>query len=354
MVSTARPKLVKLARRPATRGRRGRFAKLTRFEFAGLPVGRVIVFGLVLVLFNAGYWGLRFWGHGLWVVYLFLASVVWWRYPTRSVRTRIAVLLVLQVGFEMLPVWLPRAYGGGDGGYTTRLFLYWPLSLRAVFTAADHGWERTAVIYTIWAVLGSLVVLPAITYFRGRRFYCTMLCRWALISETLGEPFRSRAPKGAWAQRLEVTSQVLFAVVLVLTLLMAIGLDVRVGSSTLSQWYQLIFIYYLTFLAGVGVVPILGARAKCRYNCPMGRYLGFFQTRGRFRLAADATKCIECSRCDDICDMGIPIMQFAKTGGLLNSAQCTGCGLCIARCPTSTLSSSYQGERVALTHVPAT
>ncbi len=313
---------------------------------------RFAVMGLLLVVFNGAYWGLRIWGHGLWVVYISLAGVVWWRYPTRLVRARIVVLLALQICFEKLPIWLPRAFGGGDGGYTTWLFLYWPLSLRSVFTAADHGWERTAVIYTIWAVLGSLVVLPTITYFRGRRFYCTMLCRWALISETLGEPFRSRAPKGALARRLEIMSGVLFGVVLVLTLSMIVGLDVHVGSGTLSQWYQLIFISYLTYIVGVGVIPILGARAKCRYNCPMGFYLGLFQTRGRFRLAADGTRCTGCAKCDDSCDMGIPVMEFAERGGLLRSAQCTGCGLCIARCPTSALSFSYRGDRIALTHSP--
>ncbi len=325
---------------------------LFRFRLAGLPVGRVVAFGVALVLFNVGYWGLRIWGHGLWVVYLSLAGLVWWRYPTRLVRMRIIILLALQIGFEKLPIWVPQAYGGGDGGYTTRLFLYWPLSLRAVFTAADHGWERTAVMYTIWAMLGSLVILPAITYFRGKRFYCTMLCRWALISETLGEPFRSRAPKGPWARRLEVSSTVLFGIVAVLTLLMVLGLNVRVGASTLSQWYQLIFINYLTFIAGVGLIPILGGRAKCRYNCPMGAYLGFFQTRGRFRLAADASRCIRCTKCDIACDMGIPVMEFAKNGGLLNSAQCTGCGLCVAVCPTDVLSFSYHGDRIALAGKP--
>ena len=179
-------KLVKLQAGPSRRRRQGRFAKLWQLKLAGFPVGRVIALGLLFVLFNASYWGLRIWGHGLWVVYLSLAGVVWWRYPTRAVRVRIVVLLALQICFERLPIWLPPAYGGGDGGYTTWLFLYWPLSLRSVFTAANHGWERTAVIYTIWAVVGALIVLPTITYFRGRRFYCTMLCRWALLSETFG------------------------------------------------------------------------------------------------------------------------------------------------------------------------
>ena len=81
-----------------------------------------------LALFNLGYWGLRVWGHGLWVVYFLLAALVWWRYPGRTVRIRIVVLLMLQLGFEGLPRWVPASYGGGDGGYTWMLFLYWPLS----------------------------------------------------------------------------------------------------------------------------------------------------------------------------------------------------------------------------------
>jgi|TARA_Y100000310_G_scaffold159111_1_gene158571 Fe-S-cluster-containing hydrogenase component 2 len=317
---------------------------LSQLRLHGFPLRQAFALGLLLILFNVGYWGLRVWGHGLWIVYLSLAGLVWWRYPQRSVRMRIIILIVLQTCFERLPVWLPPAYGGGDGGYTTSLFLYWPLSIRSVFIATDHGWERVAVIYTVWAIIGSLVILPVITYFRGRRFYCTMLCRWALISETLGEPFRSRAPKGRWAQYLENTPTALLGIVVVLTLLMALGLNIRVGSSSLSQWYQLILINYLTFIVSVGIIPILGARARCRYICPMGAYLRFFQTHGRFRLVADASACISCSRCDETCDMGIGIMRSARTGGLLNSGQCTGCGLCVAVCPTSVLSFSYSGD----------
>ncbi len=310
-------------------------------RFAKVTFGRAMGVVVTLILFNVGYWGLRIWGHGLYVVYLSLAALVWWRYPSRMVRARIVILLMLQFCFNELPQWLPLAYGGGDGGYTSLLFLYWPLSLRSVFTAADHGWELTAIIYTIWALIGALVILPIITYFRGKRFYCTMLCRWALIAETLGEPFRSRAPKGLWAQRLQWVSTGLLGLVVILTILRALGLDVETGSRTLTQWYQLVFINYLTFQAGVGVIPILGARAKCRYNCPMGVYLGFFQRIGRFRITANASKCIRCSKCSEVCDMGIPVMNSTVHGGHLNSAQCTGCGLCITVCPTRALSFSY-------------
>ncbi len=303
--------------------------------------GRVVGILLSLVLFNLGYWGLRVWGPGLWVVYFSLAAFVWWRYPSRTVRIRIVGLLLLQLCFEGLPRWVPASYGGGDGGYTWMLFLYWPLSLRSIFTASDHGWEQAALMYTVWALAGTVMVLPIITYFRGKRFYCTMLCRWSLIAETLGEPFRSRAPKGEWAKRFQWVSWGLLGVVVILTILRAIGLDARIGARTLTQWYQLVFIHYLTFQVGVFVIPFLGGRAKCRYNCPMGAYLGFFQKLGRFRLAADASKCISCSKCDQTCDMGIPVMEFAVQGGQLNYPDCTGCGLCISVCPTDVLSFSY-------------
>lgn len=318
---------------------------ITWGSLATNPAIRAVSLAIILILFNYVYWGLRIWGHGLWVVYLSLAALVWWRYPVWTVRSRIMILLVLQWCFEGLPRWLPASYGGGDGGYTVSLFLYWPLRLRSVFIAADHGWEATAVAYTVWAMIGSLVVLPLIAYFYGKRFYCTMLCRWALIADTLGEPFRSRAPKGRWAEKLQWISTGLFFLVVVLTALRAAGLDVNTGSRTLTQWYNLIFINYLTFLAGIGVIPLLGARARCRYNCPMGAYLGFFQKLGRFRLAANASNCIACSKCDDACDMGIPVMEFALQGGHLNSMQCTGCGICLAVCPTNVLSFSYTGDR---------
>ena len=232
--------------------------------FAKHNSGRFILLIFVFVLFNAVYWGLRVWGYGLWVLYFALAALVWRRYPVRIVRTRIVILLALQLCFEWLPRWLPASYGGGDGGYTSSLFLYWPLKLNALFIGADHSWENTAVVYTVWALIAALVLLPTITYLYGKRFYCTMLCRWSLIAETLGEPFRFRAPKGSWAIKLQWVSAGLFFLVIVLTILRAVDLDIIAGSRTLTQWYQLVFINYLTFQAGVAVIPVLGARAKCR------------------------------------------------------------------------------------------
>ncbi len=304
---------------------------------------KVVLLVLLVAAFNAAYWGLRVWGQGLWIVFGALGALVWWRYPSRTVRIRVALLLVAQFCFERLPHWLPTQYGGGDGGYTTRLFLYWPLSLRSLFTAADHAWETTAIVFTVWAFIGAFVILPLITYFRGKRFYCTILCRWALYAETLGEPFRFRAPRGPWARRLQHTSTVLLVLVIALTVLRAAGLDPTAGPRTLTQWYRLVFLDYLTFIAGVGLIPLLGARAKCRYNCPMGVYLGFFQTRGRFRLASEPSACTRCGLCDRVCDMGIEVMEFASRGGWLNSAQCTGCGLCLSVCPTDVLDFSYSG-----------
>ena len=306
---------------------------------------RIIISLLILFLFNFGYWGLRIWGHGLYVVYLALAALVWWRYPTRMVRIRIAILLGLQFCFDKLPEWLPAAYGGGDGGYTAGLFLYWPLNLRSLFITVDLGGERSAIFYTIIAFLGAFLVLPVITYFRGKRFYCTMLCRWALIAETLGEPFRSRAPKGTWAQRLQVISVGIFVLVVGLTVLKAVGFNQEIGSRSLVQWYHLVFIYYLTFQVSVAVIPVLGGRAKCRYNCPMGVFLGFFQKLGRFRLSSDTAKCKRCGNCDRICDMGISVMNISHQNGRMNSSQCTGCGLCVAVFPTQSLNFSYDGDK---------
>lgn len=69
-------------------------------------------------------------------------------------------------------------------------------------------------------------------------------------------------------------------------------------------------------------------RAFCRYVCPLGLILGFFNKISLFQISLDKSKCVSCSLCKQSCPMGLdPRFQ-------INSIECIKCGDCVRVCPS--------------------
>jgi len=55
------------------------------------------------------------------------------------------------------------------------------------------------------------------------------------------------------------------------------------------------------------------------------------------RVAADATRCVQCGVCGYNCPVGIPVRDFARQGLTVDNPACITCGNCIQVCPRGTL-----------------
>jgi Fe-S-cluster-containing hydrogenase component 2 len=55
------------------------------------------------------------------------------------------------------------------------------------------------------------------------------------------------------------------------------------------------------------------------------------------RVAADATRCVQCGVCGYNCPAGIQVRDYARQGLPVDDPRCVQCGLCIAVCPRGTL-----------------
>lgn len=55
------------------------------------------------------------------------------------------------------------------------------------------------------------------------------------------------------------------------------------------------------------------------------------------RVAADATRCVQCGVCGYNCPVGIPVRDYARQGLTVDHAACITCGNCIQVCPRGTL-----------------
>jgi ferredoxin len=59
---------------------------------------------------------------------------------------------------------------------------------------------------------------------------------------------------------------------------------------------------------------------------------------GLYRIKAKKEECIDCGKCDQVCDMGIPIARMVREKGEIRTIECMGCGRCVAVCPKQVLS----------------
>jgi len=198
---------------------------------------------------------------------------------------------------------------------------------------------RTAVV---WGVFSIAVLTPVLTYFYGKRWYCSWVCGCGGLAETLGDPWRQNSDKSLRAWQIErwMIHSVLVLVLVTTALLYLNHLWGILGglSSTFNKWYGLVIMSVFSGVIGVGFYPIMGSRVWCRFGCPMAAILGLGQRFfSRFRITTNGGQCISCGNCSTYCEMGIDVRAYAQRGANIVRASCVGCGVCSAVCPRGVL-----------------
>ena len=193
-----------------------------------------------------------------------------------------------------------------------------------------------------WTVLISLVGVPVLTYFVGKRWYCSWVCGCGGLAETLGDSFRHLSDR---SQRAWVIEKWMIHSVLGLIVVITLGLWYADYSGTqsatvqsLKQWYGFWIGAAFSGVVGVGFYPILGSRVWCRFGCPQAAILGLIQRWfSRFRITTNGGQCISCGNCSAVCEMGIDVKAYAQEEKDIVRASCVGCGMCATACPRGVL-----------------
>lgn len=196
-----------------------------------------------------------------------------------------------------------------------------------------------------WGILSFLVFTPVLTYFFGKRWYCSWVCGCGGLAETAGDPFRHLSDKSSKAWRWEkyiIYSVLAFAVIMTIAVLVTrfIGNSnvFFFSSYDLSKWYGFFIGAAFSGVIGVGFYPLMGSRVWCRFGCPMAAYLGILQKKkSKFRITTNGGQCISCGNCSTYCEMGIDVKAYAQKGEDIVRASCVGCGVCSAVCPRGVL-----------------
>jgi Pyruvate/2-oxoacid:ferredoxin oxidoreductase delta subunit len=256
---------------------------------------------------------------------------------------RTGVIMTTQLGFAYL---LPALFAKLNQPEVYLSYL-WPLAYDKLFPGTLQGFLQAGNIGWFivgWFVIGTLLATPVLTYYFGKRWYCSWVCGCGGLANTFGDSFRQNSDKSLKAWKIErwmIYSVLVF--IAVLTALMWI--EPHLPGALQGPVYGLRKLYGFLIgaafagVVGVGFYPIMGTRVWCRFGCPMAAVLGLLQRfNSRFRITTNGAQCISCGNCSKYCEMGIDVRAYAQRGQNIVRASCVGCGICATVCPRGVLS----------------
>ena len=208
------------------------------------------------------------------------------------------------------------------------------------------------MFYLVWGIVGFLVLTPILTYFVGKRWYCSWICGCGGLAETAGDPFRQLSSKklSSWKfERWMIHGVMIYIFGVTAVLLYGYFTDTSdfFGLSIyhyFSKPYGFLIGATFSGVIGVGFYPMLGNRVWCRFGCPMAGYMGLFQRfASKFRITTNGGQCISCGNCSTYCEQGIDVRWYAQRGQNIVRSSCVGCGICSAVCPRGVLKLENDG-----------
>lgn len=225
---------------------------------------------------------------------------------------------------------------------------FWPLAPHVLYPSGYSdlvGHPGGLGVYLFWWATALLfIATPVMTYYFGKRWYCSWVCGCGGLAETAGDPFRHLSSKKLSAWRFERWSiHLVLLIVTVGTILLWV--NVLTGEQVLGEVsrafrsaYGFIVVSVLSGAIGTALYPVFGNRVWCRFFCPMAGILGIIQRYfSRFRITTNGAQCMSCGNCSTYCEMGIDVRSYAQRGENVVRASCVGCGMCSAVCPRGVL-----------------
>jgi polyferredoxin len=218
----------------------------------------------------------------------------------------------------------------------------WPLQIDYFYPSRIADWPLP---FILWSIAGSLIVVPLLGAFFGKRWYCSWVCGCGGLANTAGEPFRHLSNKSSNAWNFEkysihITMGLAFVVTGLVVASFFLGDSspmVKTAANEMRSAYGFVVVMLLSGIIGVGLYPLGGTRVWCRYFCPMAAVLGLTQKAGKFRITVKDNMCISCGMCSKYCEMGIDVRAYAQRNEDFTRAACVGCGLCEEVCPRGVL-----------------
>ncbi len=257
---------------------------------------------------------------------------------------RTTVVLFFQIGFAfIIPEILVRfnmPYYDFKNAWPLDYDFFFKWNIDSLMASGSMG-----MFMLFWGTLLTLVIVPVMVYFYGKRWYCSWVCGCGGLAETLGDPYRQNSNKSMKAWKFErwiIHSVLVFATVITIITLYTFFTGANsvlwIDTYTIQKTYGLLIGSIFSGVIGTGFYPIFGSRTWCRFGCPLAAYMGFVQRfKSRFRITTNGGQCISCGNCSTYCEQGIDVRAYAQKGQNIVRSSCVGCGICAAVCPRGVL-----------------
>ena len=216
-----------------------------------------------------------------WFVYgtmytlLILALGIKFIYKYRHNKYQIIRTLVVIASQLLLAYLIPEVLEGfnADKPYFVKdLKQIWPLNyyiteewyLNAMQVEQNVG--PSGLFYFFWAVILFLVITPVLTYYVGKRWYCSWVCGCGGLAETAGDPFRQLSSKKLSAWKIE---RWLIHGIMVFVLIMSVGVFYSYFSG--KEWDISLFTlnkssFTIALLLFLGVSTLLSLIAYLKWS----------------------------------------------------------------------------------------
>jgi ferredoxin-type protein NapH len=257
---------------------------------------------------------------------------------------RTTVVLFFQIAFAfIIPEILVRfnmPYYDFKNAWPLDYDFFFKWNIDSLMAAGNMG-----VFMLFWGTLLTLVIVPVMVYFYGKRWYCSWVCGCGGLAETLGDPYRQNSDKSMKAWKFErwiIHGVLVFAIVMTAVTLYCFFTGANsvmwIDTYYLQKTYGLMIGSIFSGVIGTGFYPIFGNRTWCRFGCPLAAYMGLVQRfKSRFRITTNGGQCISCGNCSTYCEQGIDVRAYAQKGQSIIRSSCVGCGICAAVCPRGVL-----------------
>lgn len=222
------------------------------------------------------------------------------------------------------------------------------------FVSPLEGLESLLVTRSL--AMASLVgmLIPLLLAFLLGRVFCSWICPISFFAELLDRCHRVVYHKKERQDRLVPARRLLwFVLACELLLSMILGAPVFVILSPpglVGREIMMAVFFHRLALEGLvlGLVlglELVGRRFFCRCFCPLGGLLALVGVRRRLVVTMEADRCIQCTRCDRVCPMGLQ-----PSRGEAMSSYCWNCGACIDACASAALEFRWKHQTFPVQH----